>query len=100
MRARWLIGDYADAEFRLTRAQRRDISRVAQERFVPGGSFVRFTLIAVLPPVVVAFVALRPLMGWLGFAGKTGPWMIALGVILLLFWPWSAWAYVRLYAPA
>ncbi len=34
---------------------------------------------------------------WLGYAGQTGPFIVALLMIVLLFWPWSAWMFRSLY---
>ncbi len=97
MRLRWLLGDYADADFHFTRAQRREITRLAHERFVPRGALAKFTLLAVLPGLL-AFGLLPLLLGWLGYGGKNIPFMIGAAVICLFFWPWSAWVYSFLYA--
>lgn len=98
MRARWLLGDYADPDFHLSRAQRREITRLAHERFVPRGALARVTLVAVLPPAFAAFGALPLVLGWLGYGGRNVPFMIGAATICVLFWPWSAWAYARIYA--
>ncbi len=98
MRARWLLGDYADGDFRLTRAQRREIARLAQRRFLPRRAFVTFTFFAVLPPAILAFIVLPLVLAWLGYGGRNAPFMIGASAICVLFWPWSAWAYARVYA--
>jgi hypothetical protein len=98
MSLRWLLGDYADADFKLTRQQRRDISRIAHERFLPRRAFLTFTFLCILPPVLLAFLALPYVLAWLGYAGRNAPFMIGAAIICFLFWPWSAWLYARIYA--
>jgi len=97
MRWRWLIGDYADPEFMLTRKERSEIARLAQAEVVRTRSIFVFSFVCVLPPAFLALWLLPHLLGFLHLAGQNVPYMIGLAVIVLLFWPWSAWAYARVY---
>jgi hypothetical protein len=99
MRWRWLIGDYAAPDFRLTRQQRREISFRAQNRHVSPGALTKLTLLCMLP-CVIAMMLLPTILGWLGYANQNVPHIIALALIVLLIWPLSAWIYSSLYGRA
>src|SRR5688572_28159847 len=98
MRWGWLFGEFADADFVLSRAERRAITRLPHERFVPPSALLKFTMWAVLQPALLAFIALPLLLQWLGLGGRNLPFIVSAGVICLLSWPWAAFVYAKLYA--
>jgi hypothetical protein len=98
MRSRWLLGNYLDPGFELSRADLSRISKLAHEKYLGRGAFIKFTAVFVLPPVLVVLLVLPRVLKAIGYAGDTLAHMIGLGLIVLAFWPWSAWAYGRIYA--
>ena len=97
MNLRWLFGNFTDRQYRMSVRDQMRLSNRAHEGFVSGRAFMRWTVLVVLPPFVVAFVLLTPVLGWLGYGGDSLAWTIASIVLLFLFWIWSAWMYRYLY---
>jgi hypothetical protein len=98
MHWRWLIGDYADPGYRLTREQRRKISDLAQSRYTAQRAFLHRTLFIALPPIILALWALKWAVSSLFPAPRSDIMLIGLTLIVFLVWPWSAWAYGAVYA--
>ena len=98
MNLRWLLGNFADPQYKLSPAEQRELSRLAHERHVSGVRFALWTLLVVVAPTLILIkFALPVTLSWLGLSGRNVPYIIGAAVIVLLFWPWSAWAYRRLY---
>lgn len=96
MNLRWLLGNFTDPQYELSRRDQFRLSNEAHKRFVSTSAFLWRSLL-ILAPLLVCLKLLQPLMGWLGVAGQGLPYAISLAVLLLLFWPWSAWMYRSLY---
>ncbi len=99
MRLRWLIGNFADPQYRLPRSEQKDVSWLAHERYMPGARLAFWTVLTlVLPTVLLITFAVPPILRWLGYAGGSMAHTIAVGVVALLAWPISAVVYGHLYA--
>lgn len=96
MNLRWLFGNFTDPQYQLSRRDQFRLSNLAHARFVSRKAFLLRTAMIMLP-VVVFFMLLKPTLALLGMGGQTGPYVIALAAVVLLFWPWSAWMYRSLY---
>ncbi len=97
MKLRWLIGTFTDPYEGLSLRDRHEISNQATGR-MPASSLIWWTLGAlVLPALLVIGAGLPFVMRALGLSGRTGPYLIGLCVILVVFWPWSAWVYGHVY---
>lgn len=96
MNLRWLLGNFTDPQYELSRREQFRLSNEAHKRFVSTSAFLWRSLL-ILAPLLVCLKLLQSLMGWLGVAGQGLPYAISLAVLLLLFWPWSAWMYRSLY---
>lgn len=99
MRWGWLFNRFEDPHLLLSKEQRRralDASTIAMRR-----RLVVSTLVIVLPPLMLAAWAIEAADAWVA-AGlgvtESQAFMIMGGLVLLAFWPWSAWVYGRMYA--
>ena len=97
MQWRWLFGQFFDPDLPLTGEQRARARELADGRLK--WRMRTFTVLLVAPPLVgLALIWLVD--DWL--AARTGLSLNAAHTALIvlvvsLFWPWSAWAYGRLY---
>lgn len=96
MNLRWLLGNFTDPQYRLSRREQFRLSNVAHLHFVSKWAFW-WRVMLILLPLLVALKLLRPALAWMGLSGQTGPYVIALLMIVALFWPWSAWMFRSLY---
>jgi hypothetical protein len=96
MNLRWLLGNFTDPQYALARRDQFRLSNLAHERYVSRKAFWLRTAV-ILAPLIGFFALLKPALAWMGYGGQTGPYVIAIGVVVVLFWPWSAWMYRSLY---
>lgn len=96
MNFRWLLGNFTDPQYRLSRREQFRLSNVAHRHFVSQWAFW-WRVMLILLPLLVALKLLRPALAWMGLGGQTGPYVFALLMIVVLFWPWSAWMFRSLY---
>lgn len=96
MNVRWLFGNFTDPQYTLSLREQMNLSNVAHARFISRKAFLVRTALILLP-LILYFAFLKPALNLMGWGGQTGPYVTALGVALVLFWPWSAWMYRSLY---
>lgn len=96
MHLRWLLGNFTDPQYRIPRREQFRLSSTAHARYLPAGAFLWRTALILLP-LLVGFNFIEPMLGWLGYAGRTGPTAFAYVILVLIFWPWCAWMYRSLY---
>ncbi len=51
MNLRWLLGNFADPQYKLSRREQWELSRLAHEKYMPGRVFFGWTALALLVPV-------------------------------------------------
>lgn len=99
MRWGWLFNDFSDPHLKTTPEQRREAHRLVLERHLKG-KILLFTLAVVVPPLLAAFWLTGRIDGavaqWLSISDSSAS-AILMGIVLLAFWPWSAFAYGLLY---
>ena len=102
MRLGWLVNNFADPHLKLTAEQRKMAMHIATEKYLKG-RLGWYTALVVIPPIAGAFALIKlvddHLAGWLGVSLTTAN-VILLAAVCLASWPWSAWAYGRLYVRA
>jgi len=96
MNLRWLLGNFTDPQYHIPRREQFQLSNIAHARYLSHAAFWWRTALILLP-VIVSLRLIKPTLAWLGYAGQTGPYLVVLGAIMLLCWPWSAWMYRSLY---
>lgn len=99
VRLGWLVNNFADPHIRLTREQRRATLRAVHERHLRG-RLLAFSVFVVTPPLLIALWLVAFVDTWLAarFGVSEGVVnMVLIGLIVFATWPWSAWAYGRLY---
>lgn len=84
MNLRWMLGNFTDPQYCIPRREQFRLSNIAHRRFVSYRAYCWRAVLIVLP-LLVALKLLRPALGWLGYAGQTGPFIVALLMIVLLF---------------
>jgi hypothetical protein len=95
MNLRWLLGNFTDPQYRIPLREQFRLSNVANEKHLDRGAFLTRTL-AILAPVILAFVLLKPALQSMGFSGSR-PMLLGIVIIVVATWPWSAWMYRSLY---
>ncbi len=60
MNLRWLIGNYADPEFNLTRAQQREVTRLAHKKHLAGVTLWTWTIAMTISAWIVIGFLVRP----------------------------------------
>ena len=96
MNLRWLFGNFTDPQYKLSLREQMNLSNVAHARFVSRKAFWGRTGLILLP-LILFFALLKPTLKMLGWGGQSLPYLTALGLVVVLFWPWSAWMYRSLY---
>ena len=96
MNLRWLFGNFTDPQHNLPRREQHRLSNLAHKRHVTWGKFLFHTAI-ILAPMLVALALLDPFLTRLGWGNSSLAHIAAMGGLVLLFWPWSAWMYRSLY---
>ncbi len=99
MRLGWLINNFTDPHVRLTDEQRKAAERSVHEKQLKGKLLV-YTLLVVVPPPLIAMWATGLADDWLGAqlgVSRSLANVLLIMVVVAATWPWSAWAYGRLY---
>ncbi len=98
MNLRWLLGNFADPQYKLSRREQWEFSRLAHEKYMPGRVFFGWTALALLVPVGLILKFVLPTgLEVLGLSGRNGPYIIGILILLVLFWIWAAWVYRSIY---
>lgn len=61
MNLRWLVGNYADPEFQLTRARQREVTRLAHHKHLAGVTLWTWTIAMTIAGWLAVGLAVRPL---------------------------------------
>ena len=96
MNLRWLVGNFTDPQYNLSAREQFRVTAVAHDRYVTWGRFLARTA-AVIAPFVLLLLAAEPVLGRLGYAASSPAYAAAMLILIVLFWPWSAWMYRSLY---
>ena len=94
---RWLFNQFADPHLRLTREQKAQAMLDVTRRL--RGKLTSCTLMVVVPPLL-AMLVIGQIDDWVAAQtglSLTGANLTMLAIVVVLVWPWSAWAYGRLY---
>jgi len=98
VRLAWLFNNFADPALKLTPEQRAAVQQATDQ--ANRSRLIKFTLLVVLPPPLLAFAALGYTDEWIadrvGLSVSTVN-IIVIALIVLAVWPYSAWAYARFY---
>lgn len=98
MNLRWLLGNFTDPQYKLSRRDQHRLSMAAHKKYLSWRRFWGYSLVVIAMPFGLAFVYGRPaVLDWLGLTGQTSAHTWAFAVVSLLVWPYSAWAYRTLY---
>jgi hypothetical protein len=87
MNLRWLLGDYSDPRFRLTREQQREVNRLAHQRYLSPRAFTTCMIIAIAMSWIVfgfAQAGIGRLLDVKGVPWRWGLCMIALFIMVFL----------------
>lgn len=96
MNLRWLFGNFADPQYKLTRREQFRLSNQAHLRYVTPKAFLWRTVLIALPWLGLLML-IKPTLAYFGLGMQSKPYMMVLMTLLVLFWPWSAWMYRSLY---
>ena len=98
MRFRWLLGNFADPQYKLSREEQRELSDLAHRKFMPRRTFFLWTFVALLVPTGLVYkFAMPSILEWLGLEGNNWGFLWAAVVLIFLFWIWCAYVYGILY---
>ena len=99
MNLRWLCGNFADPQYKLSRKEQMRLSTCAHKKHLSTWKWLLWSVVVIaLPFVLVMKFVYDPLMGKAGYNQHTVTyWLGCLMMIGLVFWPWSAWMYRTLY---
>lgn len=96
MNLRWLLGNFTDPQYKLARPEQFRLSNMAHKKYVATTSFLARTALIIVP-FLLLISQLDHILAWLTLPNNGATHAIAMGVLLLLFWPWCAWMYRSLY---
>jgi len=96
MNLRWLLGNFTDPQYKLSRKEQFRLSNLAHQRYVSSFDFLGRTFVIVMPLAAI-FALLNPFLAWLGYRGSNLAYVLAVLGLVVLLWPWSAWMYRSLY---
>jgi hypothetical protein len=96
MNLRWLFGNFTDPQYKLSLREQTNLSNVAHDRFISRKALGARTALILLP-LILFFALLKPMLNLMGWGGQSVPYITALVIAIVLFWPWSAWMYRSLY---
>ena len=98
MNLRWLLGNFTDPQYKLSRRDQHRLSKAAHKKYLSWRRFWGFSLLVVTVPFGLAFVyGIPAVLGWLGLSGQTPAHTWAFAIVCFLVWPYSAWVYRTLY---
>jgi hypothetical protein len=97
MNIRWLFGNFADPEFRLTRAQQREVTRLAHRKYLPGFRLTIWTIAMGAGGWALMFLTFKPLASFLAEFSVPSPWVASGAIICVAVGIVAAWLYRSLY---
>ena len=98
MNLRWLLGNFTDRQYKLSRRDQHRLSMAAHKKYLSWRRFWGYSLVVIAVPIGLAYrFGIPAALGWLGLTGQTSAHTWAFAVVSLLVWPYSAWAYRTLY---
>ena len=97
MNIRWLWGDYIEPEWRLSRAESREVHRIVKKRHVRSARLFGVTIFW----LVILFSAVRllhmPAAGWMSRLGYPLSWIVSMLVILVPLMVAAMWSFRIVY---
>ncbi len=97
MNVRWLLGNFTDPQYNLSRRDQFRLSKVAHREHLSAWALLVRMVVIVVPPLA-GMGMVGPALEVVGLGGSTPAHTWALGMIALGCWPWSAWMFRSLYA--
>lgn len=97
MNLRWLLGNFTDPQYHISRREQFRLSNVAHSKYVPASAFWARTAV-IAAPFLAAFALIEPSLAWAGLQRNDVARAAAHAAVVVLFWPWCAWMYRSLYA--
>ena len=98
MNLRWLLGNFTDRQYKLSRRDQHRLSMAAHKKYLSWRRFWGYSLVVIAVPIGFAYrFGIPAALDWLGLTGQTSAHTWAFAVVSLLVWPYSAWAYRALY---
>ncbi len=98
MNLRWLLGNFTDRQYKLSRRDQHRLSMAAHKKYLSWRRFWGYSLVVIAVPIGLAYrFGIPAALDWLGLTGQTSAHTWAFAVVSLLVWPYSAWAYRTLY---
>lgn len=99
MNVRWLVGNFADPEFKLTRAQQREVTRLAHSKHLAGATLWTWTIAMTVVGWIVVGASVKPLAALLvrnGFS-QIAALVCSIAVMCAAVSLAAAWAYRFIY---
>ncbi len=98
MNLRWLLGNFTDRQYKLSRRDQHRLSMAAHKKYLSWRRFWGYSLVVIAVPIGLAYrFGIPAALDWPGLTGQTSAHTWAFAVVSLLVWPYSAWAYRTLY---
>ncbi len=98
MNLRWLLGNFTDPQYKLSRRDQHRLSMAAHKKYLSWRRYWGYSVVVIAVPIGLAYrFGIPAALGWLGLSGQTSAHTWAFAVVSLLVWPYSAWAYRTLY---
>ena len=98
MNLRWLLGNFTDPQYKLSRREQHRLSMAAHKKYLSWYRFWGYTLLVIAVPLVLAYeLGIPTVLGWLGLASQTPAHTWAFVIVSFLAWPYSAWMCRTLY---
>jgi len=98
MNLRWLFGNFTDPQYELSRREQHRLSMAAHKKYVSWYRFWGYSILVIAVPFGLALIyGIPAVLNWLGLAGQSRAHTVALAIVCLLVWPYSAWVYRSLY---
>ena len=99
MNFRWLIGNFTDPQYELTRREQMRLSIEAHKNHLSAVRFWSYSLITIAIPVGLVYkFAIPAILNWLGYKTHSPAHALAFAIFSVLIWPYSAWIYRNLYS--
>ena len=98
MNLRWLLGNFTDPQYKLSRRDQHRLSMAAHKKYLSWRRFWGYSVVVIAVPFGLAFVyGIPAVLDWLGLSGRRSAQSWAFAILSFLSWPYSAWVYRTLY---
>ena len=98
MNLRWLLGNFTDPQYKLSRRDQHRLSMAAHKKYLSWRRFWGYSLVVMAVPFGLVFAfGIPAVLDWLGLTRRTPAHTWAFAGVSLLTWPYCAWAYRTLY---